>query len=221
MMQERRFDLAGGVAVRPEIGVRRLLEWAFADECARLDFDEEAGRADQRLAVDPVWRMMRQAELGCRVDGGPVPGAAAVRADDAEIIAAVVARLPVARGGKAMAVRVVELARARSAPDWMPGAQPRLVPVERRQTKHGAFAATEVCGHDVVPGRRGRMVRHDRRVCPVRVVPTPAQIAAARRAYLDWWGALWHIAHDLRGAGLSRWRIGPVMPVMEPWKVGA
>ena len=150
---------------------------------------------------------------------GLPPGAEPARHSDAEIVAAVVARLPVGQGGRAMAVRIAELARARVAPDWMPGAQPRVVPVGWRNHKHGAHAVTEVCGEDRHV-HRGRVVRRERRWCPVVIRPTASQIAAARRGYLDWWGALLHLQAELRAIGLERHLITRAMPPMVPWREG-
>jgi hypothetical protein len=214
MMQAR--AIVAQSPVRRRLGVRALLEWAFADECAGLDFEEEDGRAAMRLGVDPIWRMMRQAELGCRVDGGGHVGLEPARHDDAEIVAAVVANLPVARGGRSMAVRIAELARARSVPDWMPEARPRVMPVAWRGNRHGRRAATEVCGLEHVWHKR-RWVTVERRCCPVHIAPTPAQIASARRGYLAWWGALMHLRGELEALELARHVVTDDMPPVAPW----
>lgn len=219
MMQVRAMDMAVREPIRRALPVQALLEWAFADECAQLDFDEEAGRAYDRLAVDPIWRMMRQAELGCRIDGGRHVGLEPRRAEDAELIAAVVARLPVAHGGRSMAVRVVELARARSAPDWMEGARPRVEPVTWRKNRHGWHAGSEVAATEWITTRHGRVRPYEVRYCPVVVRPTAQQIAAARRGYLDWWGALLYLRADLAHAGLQRHAVSKVMPPMTPWRL--
>ena len=197
---------------RTPIGVRDLLEWAFSVECAQLDFDEEAGRAVS-YAVDPIYRMMRQAELGCRVDGG----GESPRHSDAEIIAAVVARLPVAHGGKGMAVRVAQLARACDEPDYMGGETPRVVPADWRCNRHGWRAATERVGVERVM-HRGRVREVEVRACPITWSPSAARIASARREYLAWWGALMHIAIELRGIDLAGWRVTAAMPDLEPWR---
>lgn len=198
--------------VRTPVGVRDLLEWAFSVECVQLDFDEEAGRAVS-YSVDPIYRMMRQAELGCRIDGG----GESPRHSDAELIAAVVARLPVAHGGKGMAVRVAQLARACDDPDWMPGAVPRVVPADWKCNRHGWHAATERVGVERVL-HRGRIREVEVRACPITWAPSAARIASARREYLAWWGALMHVAMELRTIDLAGWRVTDSMPDLEPWR---
>lgn len=203
------------VLARREMSVLQALQWAFGTECAQLEFDEV--NPDARVVgCDPIWRMMQQSILGCRVDGGGRSDAA----DDAEVIASIVARLPVALGGKAMADQVARLARAAAAPDWMPDATPRCVPRDGfRLTKHGEFARTETVGQ-VETLYRGRKVVHDLLACPVSYRPSAAQISSARRAYLDWWGALLHLQAELRACGLTTITITRDMPPMTPWRNG-
>lgn len=213
----REFDRAGVRAVRPcqlaakakrLMSVREALEWAFAVERASVDFDDFAGPG----GVDTIWRLMQRGRLGCEIDGG----GSTPRHDDAEVIASIVAQLPVSVGGKAMAVQLATLARAGMVPDWMPGAAPRCVPQDTRLTKHGLFAKTEVVGSEETQ-YRGRKVKHDVVVCPVTYRPSMAQISAARRAYLDWWGALLDLQYRLAVAGLRTIRISREMPEMTPW----
>lgn len=183
---------------------------------AALEFDEVNPDA-YIVGCDPIYRMMRQAEIGCRLDGG----GRSPSADDAEVIASLVACLSEAAGGKAMAVTVAAHARAGTAPDWMPGAKPACVPRDGfRLTKHGEFAYTEVVGA-VETVHRGRKVQHSVVACPVSYRPSAAQIGAARRAYLDWWGALLQLRHDMATCGLSSIEITNDMPPMTPWRQGA
>ncbi len=202
-------------AKRP-MSVALALGWAFGAECARLDFDEVNPDA-RTVGCDPIWRMMQQHALGCRVDGGGTSPAA----DDADVIASIVARLPVALGGKAMADQIAKLARVGAAPDWMPDATPRCVPRDGfRLTKHGEFARTECVGQ-VKTLYRGRKVVHYVVACPVSYRPSAAQISAARRAYLDWWGALLHLQAELRSCGLATIEVTRDMPPMTPWRMGS
>lgn len=208
--QKARPAASGG---KRQLSVVKALEWAFAVEQVSVDFDEVNPDA-YTVGADPIWRMMRQAELGCRVDGGGTSR----RADDAEVIASIVARLPAAQGGKGMALMVAHHARACSAPDPMLGATPRVVPRDGwRLTKHGEFARTEVVGQ-VQTVYRGRKVTHDLLACPVSYSPSAAQIAAARRGYLDWWGALLHLGHELAGCGLATIDLTAAMPPLTPWR---
>lgn len=195
------------------LSVVKALEWAFAVERVSIEFDEVNPDA-YVVGCDPVYRMMRQAELGCRVDGGGVSR----RADDAEVIASITARLPVAQGGKAMALQIAHHARACSLPDPMVGAVPRVVPRDGwRLTKHGEFARTEVVGQ-VETVYRGRKAMHDLVACPVSYTPSSAQIASARRGYLDWWGALLHLRHELATCGLATLDVTQDMPPLTPWR---
>ena len=174
------------------------------------------GRDDSRGLAPHVVRLVtcpRQAELGCRVDGG----GESPRHSDAEIIAAVVARLPVAHGGKGMAVRVAQLARACDEPDYMGGEMPRVVPVTWKSNQHGWHAGTERVGVERVL-HRGRIREVEVRACPITWSPSAARIASARREYLAWWGALMHIAMELRTIDLAGWRVTASMPDLEPWR---
>jgi hypothetical protein len=194
------------------LSVVKALEWAFAVEQVSLEFDE-VNPDSYAVGCDPIYRMMRQAELGCRVDGGGV----SARADDAEVIASIVARLPMSYGGKGMAVQVAYHARACSAPDPMVGAVPKVVPRDGwRLTKHGEFARTEVVG-SVTTIYRGRKSVHDLIACPVMLRPSQADIGRARRAYLDWWGALLHLRYELAACGLETIEVTQDMPPLEPW----
>jgi hypothetical protein len=199
-------------AGKRQLSVAKALEWAFAVERVSVEFDEVNPDAVPG-GCDPIHRMMRQAELGCRVDGG----GSSRRADDAEVIASIVARLPVSHGGKAMALDVARYARAYSRPDPMVGAVTRVVPRDGwRMSKHGEFARTEVVG-TVTTIYRGRAAVHDLVACPVAFRPSAADIGRAHRAYLDWWGALLWLRHELAGCGLVSIDLTKDMPPMTPW----
>ena len=197
--------------LRQPIGVQRLLEWAFGAECASVEFREFAAPAGR----DTISVLMERGLLGCKVDGGR-QGGGAQSASDAEIVAGVVAALPVEHGGRGMAVKVAEYARAGMVPDWMPDARPRVVPMEWRRCKHGLYAVTEDA-RDMRFAGHGRFQVRDSRACPVRVLNTAQQIGAARRFYLEWVGALMHLRYALSVAGLSRWDVTDDLPEMTPW----
>jgi hypothetical protein len=138
---------------------------------------------------------------------------------DAEVIAAIVAGMPDSLGGKRMAIRVAELARAGLTPDWMPGAVPRCVPVEMKRNRHGDRAVTEVSGTEQVQVR-GKWRTVEVRACPVRFSPDPRQIEAARRAYDDWWQALGWVRDGLIDGGMLReMELNAAMPKRKPWTV--
>lgn len=200
--------------VRHVGSVRDVLEWAFGAECASVEFDEFAEPA----GIDTIWLMMQRGRLGCKVDGGRM-GGGAQSASDAEIVAGVVAALPLVYGGRSMAVRVAELARAGLAPEYYrEDVRTQVVPLEWKRTKHGFYAVSEDA-RDLRFAGFGRFPVKGSRACPVRIVPTAQQIGASRRFWLDWVRALMHIQSELRLIGLARWEITDELPPVQPWKV--
>lgn len=191
------------------MSIQQALEWAFGTENAQLDFDTTGAREFDRVGVDPIWRGMKMAELGCAVDGGGSSDPAA----DAQIIAGAVETLPVEYGGQRMAVQIAELARARGVPDWRVDA--RVVPAGA-ETVRGMEA--ESIWRFRTPCRHYRAVRGE--YCPV-VITGSARIASAkRRAYFAWLDALGHLAVVLRRPGaLIRVEITTELPPLTPWKV--
>jgi hypothetical protein len=196
--------------IQQPISIMRLLEWAFADECASVDFEDAGTLARGYPSIGTEWLMMETARLGCRVDGGgrsdPDP--------DADMVASAVSVLPEGCGGRAMAVEIAELARGRRAPDCMIDVRTKCVPVEWRGSKHGPRAKIEVIGHRA---SRGASVPIE--VCPVTYHPSASVIARARRCYLDWYGAMLELRSTFQiRPDLSRWRVTDEMPVMLPWQ---
>lgn len=199
------------------------LNWAFGTEMARVEFDEMGETAGSlRVGVDPIWVMIQRGQLGTKIDGG----GSSSPADDAEVIASAVANLPLEWGGRSMASTVASLARAGRTPDWMPNARPLVVPVDMHMNQHGWTARTDDArrypgGWQPQPrrGRKGRIVHEPVLCCPVRVVNTASQIAAARRRYLDWIGALIWLHGDLRATGiLTTIELSEEFPPMAPWR---
>jgi hypothetical protein len=200
-------------AVKRTLSIKAALEWAFGSERVSVEFDEIN---DAPPATDTIYRLMRQGVLGCKIDGG----GKSFGHHDAEIIASFVARLPLEHGGKGMAVQIASLARAGCSPDWMPNATPRCVPCETMENQHGVFAKTEVIGKVTVQSR-GRNKTVDIVACPVTFRPTAAKIAAARRDYLTWWGALLDLRHELHHfGGLTTITLTQDMPPLAPWRTG-
>ncbi len=198
-----------------DLPILAALNWAFGSEMAQLEADELGETAHGgRQSVDGIWLMMQRGQVGCQVDGG----GRSEPAWDAQVIASQLAALPREHGGFGMAAQVASLARAGMAPDWMKGASPRCVARDMRQTKWGQFARTEIV-ETITTVHRGR--KHQRHIvcCPVTYRPTWAQIGAARRNYLDWFGALLWLGAELRSLDiLSTIRITDAMPPMEPWR---
>ena len=195
--------------VKRQMSVRQALEWAFGAERVSMDFDE---LNDGPPATDTIWRLMQRGLLGCRIDGG----GRSVAHDDAEVIASILATLTITLGGKSMAVEVARLARAGMAPDWMPGAVPKVVPRDTRLTKHGLFAKTEVYER-IETVHRGRKVKRDVMYCPVTFYPSEAKIVSARKFYGQWWLALRWMQGALRHADLRTIAITQDLPPRAPW----
>ncbi|MCW2305577.1 hypothetical protein M2324_004004 [Rhodovulum sulfidophilum] len=204
---------------RRAMPVREALEWAFGTECARLDHDEiEAVGGTGWRPFGMEYVALERAQLGTRVDtsrGRSRPH------DDAELIATVVRNvLP-----WYAATLVADLARAGRTPDWMPDARPRLRPAEwqhnrpNRWGKAADAAALGAEGWQPIPrrNRKGVIVQDAVRFTPCVWTPTQSQIAAARRAYLDWWGYLLEVQAALTAADLARIVVTKDMPPMRPW----
>jgi len=134
------------------------------------------------------------------------------------VIAATVAGLPDSLGGKRMAIRVAELARAGLTPDWMPGAVPRCLPVDIKRNRHGDRATSEVVGTERVL-IKGKWRSVEVRACPVRFSPDQRQIDGTRQAYEDWWKALSWVRDGLiAGRMLREVDVTKVMPALQPWR---
>lgn len=200
--------------VQRPISIQRLLEWAFADECASIDFEDPGTIAEGYKNVGAEWVMIQRAELGCKVDGGG-------RSDpdyDAELVASALAVLPEGCGGRRMAVRVAELARARMVPDTHVGEVPKCLPSDWHQNRHGKTAKTEHVEFLTEVGPR-KVKRFESRVCPVIYRPAPQSIAMARREYITWWLSLLELRQTFEiYNNLSRWRVTTEMPTKFPWK---
>ncbi len=199
--------------VRQTISIQRLLEWAFADECASVDFEDAGTLSAGYGMIGNAGLMADYGALGCRVSGGgrslPDP--------DADLVAAAVAVLPEGCGGRRMAVQIAELARTRRVPDAMVGAVSHCVPVSLTHNRHGTAGKAEVIGTEYEI-RKGRRVEYQVRICPCTYTPTASQIAAARRNYLGWWGALLELRATFQSFNnLSRWEVSDDLPRIKPW----
>jgi hypothetical protein len=199
------------------MSVQQALEWAFRIEHAQLELPEPPDpEREQGFGFGLEYVLLQRAILGCKVDGGQYKIGSYTH-EDAEVIAATVAGMPDSLGGKHMAIRVAELARAGLTPDWMPGAVPRCVPVEVKRNQHGERASTVVVGTERVLSR-GKWRTVEVLACPVTFSPHPQQIEAARRSYTDWCRALGWVADGLGGGGLLREvEVTTAMAKVRPW----
>ncbi len=209
-----------GRTLKGTMSVQQALEWAFGVEKAQLELPEPSDpERAHRSGFGLEYVLLQRAALGCKVDGGQHKIGSYTH-PDAEVIAAIVGGIPDAMGGKRMAIRVAELARAGLTPDWMPGAVPRCVPVEMKRNRHGDRAVSVVVGTERVVVR-GKWRTLEVRACPVTFSPHPHQIEAARRAYDDWWQALGWVREGLASVGMLREvKVKGVMPKVRPWETG-
>ncbi|MFC3086725.1 hypothetical protein [Tabrizicola soli] len=217
MTQQRPISRAGCTKVKRALGVQAALEWAFRVEKAQLELPLPKGLTDEGFGFGLEYVLLQRAALGCKIDGGQHKIGSYTH-EDAEVIAATVAGIPDSLGGKRMAIRVAELARAGLSPDWMPGAVPRCVPVETKINQHGERATTIVVGTERVLSR-GKWRTVEVLACPVTFSPHPQQIEAARRGYDDWWQALGWVRDGLIAGGMLREiEVSAAMPRARPWE---
>ena len=213
---------AGSRSVKRALGVQAALEWAFRIEQAQLELPLPLDVTDEGFGFGLEYVLLQRAVLGCKIDGGQHKIGGYTH-EDAEVIAATVAGIPDSLGGKRMAIRVAELARAGLTPDWMPGAIPRCVPTIVKQNQHGTHAGTIVVGTERVRGRglgdRAKWKTIEILACPVTFSPHPHQIEAARRGYDDWCEALGWVREGLIAGGMLRDVVlTAAMPKALPWK---
>jgi hypothetical protein len=207
----------GSVRTKRSMSVQQALEWAFRIEHAQLELPEPPDpEREQGFGFGLEYVLLQRAILGCKVDGGQYKIGSYTH-EDAEVIAATVAGMPDSLGGKRMAIRVAELARAGLTPDWMPGAVPRCVPVDMKRNRHGDRAVSIVVGTERVL-MRGKWRSVEVRACPVMFRPDANQIEAARRDYHAWCEALGWVRDSLRTSGILR-EVGvtATLPKLKPW----
>lgn len=211
------------------LNIEQALTWAFANECAGIDFDKFGASEFERVGIDPLWRAAQMKILGTMVQGG----GSNPPAYDAQVIASFVEQLPDEFGGRRMALQIVELARARMAPDWGQGARMACAPLEdfvwcERDFKNGGFRECEdgmflmgkVRKTDGPEWRwkdekyRWREKRGE--YCEVYHAATTASISAARQNYQGWVSALIYLqAHLSRALAIQ---ITDELPPFSPWK---
>ncbi len=207
-----------GTRIKRALGVQAALEWAFRIEKAQLELPLPENVTEEGFGFGLEYVLLQRAALGCKVDGGQHKIGGFTH-EDAEVIAATVAGMPDSLGGKRMAIRVAELARAGLTPDWMPGAVPRCVPVDIKRNRHGDRAVSVVVGTERVVVK-GKWRSVEVRACPVAFRPDAQQIEAARRGYEDWWEALEWIRDGLLAGGtLREVEVSATIPFRRPWSL--
>jgi hypothetical protein len=190
---------------RELVSVRALLHWAFAVEHAQLDFDD----------IGAVSRSGYGADSCARVERVDTSIGRSFPHNDAEQ-AAIALRHSVPWS---QAVWAGELCRAGRAPDWDLGP----VRVEPEKWANGnrhmpRVAKSKICRTVSYVSRRKGLVKRDEMVTPIVYFPTPAQVAAARRAWLQWVGILRAVLCWLSTDDLELFVLSSALPPLEPWK---
>jgi hypothetical protein len=221
MSFQGRIGHTNGTKVNRPLGVQAALEWAFGVEKAQLELPVPKDVTEEGFGFGLEYVLLQRAALGCQIDGGQHKKGGYTH-EDAEVIAASVAGIPDSLGGKRMAIRVAELARAGLTPDWMPGAVPRCVPTLVKQNQHGTRVGTVIVGTERIrvrgPTARGTWKTIDILACPVTFSPHRQQIEAAHNAYNEWWKALDWIRDGLTDCSMLReLKVTASMPKSQPW----
>ncbi|KGM47448.1 hypothetical protein [Pseudooceanicola atlanticus] len=206
--------LRRGAPVKRAVSIEALIGWAFQREFASVDFDQVNTARDPSPNVGMEYIILKRAELGCRVDGGgrsdPHP--------DADAVADALSVLPEGVGGRAMALRIAELARLGQSHDWGNDTRLSCRPRAWRRCKHGEFAETEPCG-EVKYLSRGRVRRVELRVCPVVYYGHSTQVATLRKSYMLWVMALRDLRDTFRiYGGLTSHEVTAELPPLQPWR---
>lgn len=213
-MQEQFANPLGESACgRQVVTIQWLLEWAFGVEYASLDFDEIN---DDRPAVGHEYGIIQQLMLGVEPGQGVKPDTSFGRSlphDDAEIVSTFLRHSVEFYQAK----KVAEYARNFTKPRWDLGPQ-KILPRNWGKKNHlGVHGKPEVC-RIVEYTVRGRKRQRKDLWVPCAWVPTASQIAAARREYLDWYGALLEVLSAMQAIELSKFILCDKLPPMTPWK---
>ena len=107
-------------------------------------------------------------------------------------------------------------ARLMRPPDPMVTFERKVEPVAWQKTRWGPRGRTEVVER-VRVRKCGKTREVDVRATPVRITPDAAQIAAARREYLEWVIALSRLQVALSYAVLDRHEVTDELPLPNPW----
>lgn len=210
---------------KTRLSVMGILHWAFGREYASLDLPVKID--EQGFGFGMEYILIQRARLGCSVDTSP--GSSSPH-EDAETVAAIVSHLSDDLGGRRMAIWIAELGRADRCPDWMPGAIPRLEPLEwnranqnapqGKSVSRGIGVYTSVQAHPRNPERTiTRRREYDSLWTPCRWSPSRESIAVARNDYQRWWIALNDIRESLQISRiLRRHTVTDRMPPRSPWK---
>ncbi|MCO6363484.1 hypothetical protein [Paracoccus sp. 08] len=200
------------------MSITDALAWAFLTEKAVLDFDQYGAHEFDRRGVDTLWIMAKRHKVGVTVDGGGTSDPHR----DAQVIAAVVEALSDHVGGRRMATQIAELARARSASDWGQGDRISITPCGWEWSdEEGCFVAGVSRDGSTWVWRDRHRNMHERKgdFCAISYTGTASMVAAKRRNYQAWCGALLDLWAVLNRPGmLDTIEITGAQPTLAPWQ---
>tara|TARA_R110001606_G_scaffold372445_1_gene529519 strand:- start:452 stop:1081 length:630 start_codon:yes stop_codon:yes gene_type:complete len=194
-----------GSRITRAMSITDALAGAFLTEKTVLDFDQYGTHEFDRPGVDTV-------------DGGGTSDPHR----DAQVIAAVVEALSDHVGGRRMATQIAELARALSAPDWGQGDRISITPCGWEWSdEEGCFVAGKSRDGSTWVWRDRNRNMHERKgdVCAISYTGTASMVAAKRRNYQAWCGALLDLWAVLNRPGmLDTIEITGAQPTLAPWQ---
>ncbi|TNB88406.1 hypothetical protein [Paracoccus marcusii] len=210
-------SITTGCRITRAMSITDALAWAFLTEKAVLDFDHYGAHEFDRPGVDTLWIMAERHKVGVTVDGGGTSDPHR----DAQVIAAAVEALPDHVGGRRMATQIAVLARARSAPDWGQGDRISITPCGWDWSdEKGCFVAgtAQIGSLWIWRDHRRHRREHVGQVCAISYTGTASMVAAKRRNYVAWCGALLDMWAMLSRPGmLDTIEITGALPTLAPW----
>lgn len=211
---------------KPTKTITEALYWAFMVELAQVELPDLRPPEERGFGFGTEYVLIERMRLGgVQIDtskGRSSPH------EDAEVIAGSVGKLVKLRHGRALAISIALFGRTGIVPDWMPGAVPRIQPVEWGKRNHlGRFAKTQILRtwHQwyTVPHPKNpkHSIRRKAKIveewCPCTWSPSLQQIESARAGYVEWWRALDMVRIDVKSMGLRKFDIIDAMPPRRPW----
>lgn len=193
------------------ITIDQFLLWVYQAQKADIVIDHGIGlhtlerMADGHevasISGDGCYQIMREAEIGARVDYSGRGGACLH--NDADLAHDLVKSKQVSRYHRGI---ILDYGRSGRVPDWMPDAAPRMIPVTNRR---GGIKMLRV-GKD----GKGRPL-----ACQVRPEVVAGYIDNKRKMYRDWHDALNNFADLLAGRKdmMTAYDVQPMTCPREPW----
>ena len=158
---------------RAAIDIQDLLRWTYQDQAADAVSRKGAAGLYPARCRSNLLTIERNGLLGTRIDcaGSAARGGADMHPDAEAVHDAVRTLKPLWIG------LVIDSAKTGGAPDWMPGAAPKPVPVPRKDGQ------PQMEYYDPGTWRKPAY-------CLVRYDPDPEHLEFVRSVYVEWWDAM-------------------------------